>query len=145
MRFGWLPRVLLLFILFSYPLLGEEELWRYPLVFQHDEVQVQLLNWEFAQGKRMLIIHCILRSQRKSAAYFRWQSLFVLETPDERRFTSNFDALVDRNGSGLTRTVGDFSLARGEKVRISIPFYLGDSDLPARLLLPDGRRSTLIQ
>lgn len=145
MRLSALVGTLMFCFLFHGTLLGEEAVWKYPLTFEHEEVQVQVLNWEFAQSKKMLIVHCILRSQRRESTYFRWQNLFTLETPDERRFTPNFDALVDRNGAGLTRTVGDFSLGGHEKVRISIPFLLGDSDLPARLILPEGRRSVLIR
>lgn len=136
----------LLFCLFlSTVVWSEEQAWKYPLEIEFEGVKVQILNWEFAQKKRMLIVHAALKSQSRDEVYFPWQELFTMETADERRFRPNYDALVDRNGAGLTRTVGDFPLAAGRKARLSVLFLLGEKDLPARLLLPDGRRSILIR
>ncbi len=64
---------------------------------------------------------------------------------DGTGYSPNYDALVDRNGAGLTRTVSEFRLSPREKARITAPFFLSDGDLPARLVLPDGRRSILIR
>ena len=43
------------------------------------------------------------------------------------------------------RTVGEIRLIPREKARITIPFLLGEDELPARLVLPDGRRSVLVK
>lgn len=124
---------------------AEEKAWRGPLEFESQEVRVRLLNWEVTQHGKWLLIHLTLRSMAKEPLYFSWQRLLTLETAEGAHLSPNYDALVDRNGAGLTRTVGDFELKPGEKANISIPFVLGEGDLPGRLLLEDGRPSELIR
>lgn len=135
----------LLLLLLVVVVRAEEKAWRGPLEFESQEVKVKLLNWEVAQHGQWLIVHLTVRSTAKEPVYFSWQRLLTLETSEGAHLSPNYDALVDRNGAGLTRTVGDFQLKPGEKANISIPFVLGDGDLPGRLLLEDGRPSELIK
>ena len=134
-----------LLLLIHGALRAEEKAWRGPLEFESQEVKVKLLNWELTSDGKWLLVHLTLRSTAKESVYFSWQRLLTLETAEAVHLSPNYDALVDRNGAGLTRTVGDFELKPGEKASISIPFVLGKGDLPGRLLLEDGRPSELIK
>ena len=122
-----------------------DELWRTPLTLEHQEVRVDLLNWELTRDRKTLLLHAKLQSVSKDPLYFDWRNFIKFETAEGKTFGPNFDALVDRNGAGLTRTVGEFRLIPREKARITIPFLLGEDELPARLVLPDGRRSVLVK
>jgi hypothetical protein len=122
-----------------------EEAWGSYSTHTIDQVQVQILNWELTRDRKTLLVHAKLQSQSKTELYFDWRSLLSLRNSQKDRLRPNYDALVDRNGAGLTRTVGEFRLEPGEKVRITIPFLLGEDDLPGRLELPDGRLSKLIR
>lgn len=118
-----------------------EQPWRYPITFESQEVEVRFLNWEITRDKKNVLVHAKLRSNAKEPIYFDWQSVFTLTNKTGKKYSSNFDALVDRNGSGFTRTVNEFRLSPREKVQIMIPFMLGDEELPVTLTLPDGRES----
>lgn len=124
---------------------AQETFWSGGLTFTHDQVEVQLLNWELTRDKQTLLVHAKLKSVSRSGLYFYWKDLFRAESASGSSKGSNFDALVDRNGAGLTRTVAEFQLAPRERARITIPFLLNEDDLPLRLVLPDGRRSVLIE
>ena len=123
---------------------AEEALWSAPRRLLHREVEVQILNWELTRDRKTLLVHAKLRSQASEDLYFDWRDFFTLESSEGNSLSPNFDALVDRNGAGLTRTVGEFRMTRGERVRLTVPFLLEPSELPARLKLPDGSRSVLI-
>ena len=124
---------------------AEPKPWRYPLSFEHEEVEVRLLNWELTRDKKNLLVHAKLRSLAKEPLYFDWKNLFRLKTGDGSTYSSNYDALVDRNGSGFTRTVNEFQMAPRERVQIMIPFLLGDDEFPLKLILPDDHESVEIR
>ncbi len=130
--------------LFLCPTLAEERDWTYPLSLVFNEVEVQILNWEVTRDRKALLLHARLRCVAKEAIYFPWKDLVVVENSKGQSYSPNYDALVDRNGAGLTRTFGEFKLAPREKARITIPFNLSDNEFPLRLRLPDGRLSILI-
>ena len=137
--------LVLLLGLCLFPALAESKPWSYPLTFQNQDVEVRLLNWELTRDRKNLLVHAKLRSQAKESLYFDWKSLFRLKTGSGNSYSSNYDALVDRNGSGFTRTVNEFSLAPRERVQIMIPFLLGEDEFPLRLILPDDRESVEIR
>jgi len=141
----FIVRLLLCFVLLTGCLTAEETLWSYPLTFESQDVRVQLLNWELTRDKKTLLLHAKLESRAPEALYFYWRDLFVLRNAAEESCAEPFDALLDRNGAGLTRTVNEFRLQRGEKARITIPLLIQEGGLPGRLELPDGRRSILIR
>lgn len=122
-----------------------QETWSSPTTFTHAEVEVHILNYELTRDRKYLLVHAKLRSLAKDPLYFDWRSLILLQCRDGENLRPNFDALVDRNGAGLTRTVGEFELRPREKARITIPFLLGEDELPGKLLLPDGRVSREIR
>jgi hypothetical protein len=124
--------------------LGEEPAWKYPQTFVFESVEVNLLNWEITRDRKAVLVHAKLRSQAAEPIYFHWQDLITLENTKGQKYGPNYDALVDRNGAGLTRTVNEFRLAPREKARITIPFEVTEVEFPLRLVLPDGRKSILI-
>jgi hypothetical protein len=133
-----------LILLLTLPGLSED-VWGTPSTHRIEQVEVYVINWELTRDRKTLLVHAKVRSQAKDELYFDWRALFTLRTSQGNNLRPNYDALVDRNGAGLTRTVGEFRLMPREKVRMTIPFLLGEDDLPGRLALPDGRLSKLIQ
>lgn len=121
------------------------EPWRYPLKLEYQQVEVRIINWELTRGGKHLLLHAQLRSLAREPVRFPWRDFVSVVTVKDDSYAPNYDALVDRNGAGLTRTVGDFLLARGEKARITIPFFLGPEELPVKLRLFDGRISPPIK
>ena len=124
---------------------AEPKPWHYPLTFQHQGIEVRLLNWELTRDKKNLLVHVKLRSLAKESLYFDWKNLFHLKTGKGTGYSANYDALVDRNGSGFARTVNEFPLAPRERVQVMIPFLLGEDEFPLQLVLPDGRESVEIR
>lgn len=124
---------------------AEGRTWSSPMTYRFGEIEVRILNWELTRDRKTLLLHAKLQNQGSEAAYCRWKDMLVYETAEGESFGSNFDALVDRNGAGLTRTVGEFRLSRKERVRITMPFLLKEEDLPGRFVLPDGSRSILVK
>ena len=125
--------------------LCEERTWSSPKTYNFEQFEVQILNWELTRDKKTLLLHAKIKNQGADSAYFSWKDMITYETDDGSRFSSNFDALVDRNGAGLTRTVGEFQMQRRERVRITMPFLLDSDDLPGRFVLPDGTKSILVK
>lgn len=145
-KYGQVVSLGLLLLLFR-PGIADEtsQSWQYPTTFESQQVEVNVLNWELTRDKKWLLVHAKLRSKSDEALRFDWRSLLRVHTARGESYPPNYDALVDRNGAGLTRTIGPFLMERRDKIRISIPFLLGDDETPVRLELPDGRVSPPIR
>lgn len=124
---------------------GGAQEWWYPLTLEFQQTRVEILNWELTRDKKWLLVHAKLTSLSSAPLRFPWRDLITLEGADGSSYSPNYDALVDRNGGGLTRTVGDFQIDPRDRVRISVPFIVSPEELPARLKLPDGRLSPEIR
>lgn len=125
--------------------MSQEKTWKAPLSFEYKQVEARLLNWELTRDRKTMLIHAKLQSLSREPLYLNWRELIILRNVNGESVGSNYDALVDRNGAGLTRTVGDFRLSPGERVNITIPFLLNLEDYPFHLELPDGRHSILVK
>lgn len=125
--------------------LAQEKTWSTPVVFRHQGVEVRVLNWELTRDRKTILLHAKLRCESREPVYFDWRNLFTLRDSSGGSSGSVYDALVDRNGAGLTRTVNEFRLVYREKARITIPYLVETENYPFRLEMPDGRVSVLIK
>lgn len=133
---------LLLFVLLTFPVLAEEG-FRTNVLYHLEPFEVRLINWELTRDRAHLLVHFEVRNPTSEEHRCDWGELVFLRRQDGTGMASNYDALVDMGG-GLTRTVGPFLMKKRSKVRVTVPFFLGEGDLPGRLELPDGKTSALI-
>lgn len=112
--------------------------------FDSGSLKVTLINHEIPRNKPYLIVHFEIQNPTREEQRCDWVSLVTLERQDGSTMSSNYDLLVDL-GTGGTRATGPFAIPKGRKARASVLFVLAEEDLPGRLLLPDGRRSEVIE
>lgn len=136
-------RLLLLLLLAQVLPVRAEEGFGNNVSYPMEPFQVRMINWELTRGKKHLLVHFEVKNPTGEEHRCDWQQLIFLRRQDDSTMNSNYDALVDMGG-GLTRTVGPFLMKKRSKVRVTVPFFLGQGDLPGRLELPDGRTSALI-
>lgn len=106
-----------------------------------DGLEVLMRNWDLAKSRKILFVHFVIRNREKVDRRCDWKELAWLIRPDGRVQSSNYDALVD-SGTGFTRATGPVLVPRGgRRIKISVPFLLNETDLPARIRLPNGSES----
>ena len=105
------------------------------------ELEVLMRNWDLAKSKKIVFVHFVVRNRGKMDQRCDWRDLAWLVKADGELMASNYDALVD-SGTGFVRATGPVVIPKGgRRVKISVPFLIGKTDLPARIQTSNGRRS----
>ncbi len=102
-----------------------------------------MVNWEQPRGKNLIVVHFEVKNPTREEHRCDWRELIWLVHESGNRMSTNYDVLVD-SGTGLTRASGPFLVPKRRRIKFSVPFFIAESDLPARLVLVDGRQSRLL-
>lgn len=128
-------------------LLGSVSLAEEPLgtraTFQVGPLELLMVNWEQPRGKNLIVVHFEAKNPSRDDHRCDWRELIWLVHENGNRMSTNYDVLVD-SGTGLTRASGPFVVPKRRRVKFSVPFFIAETDLPARLVLVDGRQSEIL-